>query len=206
MDAVTERNLVLVILVGACVTFPAMLVLHSRLGLLGAAAGVAAGVAAAAVAFGLFSVGAAVVVVSEQGRAVRSDRHPHDLVVGLEGSRQPRERWAVPFGFAQPGPEILERGPVLPDHQPAMAGQGFDPDFIFSWPTGRMGVMEGDSAVQAVFGSQLEKLKKNGESPDEALLAALHPARRAELRSSPRRIRPSRACSLHAERSWMRAI
>jgi acetyl-CoA carboxylase carboxyltransferase component len=31
----------------------------------------------------------------------------------------------------------------------AMAGQGFDPDFIYSWPTGRMGVMEGDSAVQA---------------------------------------------------------
>ena len=44
----------------------------------------------------------------------------------------------------------------------AMAGQGFDPDFIFSWPTGRMGVMEGDSAVQAVFGSQLEKLKTKG--------------------------------------------
>ena len=51
----------------------------------------------------------------------------------------------------------------------AMAGQGFDPDFIYSWPTGRMGVMEGDSAVQAVFGSQLEKLKKNGESPDADL-------------------------------------
>jgi 3-methylcrotonyl-CoA carboxylase beta subunit len=47
----------------------------------------------------------------------------------------------------------------------AMAGQGFDPDFIFSWPTGRMGVMEGDSAVQAVFGSQLEKLKAKGEEP-----------------------------------------
>ena len=45
----------------------------------------------------------------------------------------------------------------------AMAGQGFDPDFIYSWPTGRMGVMEGDSAVQAVFGSQLDKLKKVGE-------------------------------------------
>jgi acetyl-CoA carboxylase carboxyltransferase component len=55
----------------------------------------------------------------------------------------------------------------------SMAGQGFDPDFIFSWPTGRMGVMEGDSAVQAVFGSQLEKLKKNGESPDEALTAEM---------------------------------
>ncbi|HKP36254.1 MAG TPA: acyl-CoA carboxylase subunit beta, partial [Pyrinomonadaceae bacterium] len=43
----------------------------------------------------------------------------------------------------------------------AMAGQGFDPDFIFSWPTGRMGVMEGDSAVQAVFGSELERLKQS---------------------------------------------
>jgi acetyl-CoA carboxylase carboxyltransferase component len=51
----------------------------------------------------------------------------------------------------------------------AMAGQGFDPDFIFSWPTGRMGVMEGDSAVQAVFGSQLEKLKANGEAPGSDL-------------------------------------
>ncbi|MCZ6917324.1 MAG: acyl-CoA carboxylase subunit beta [Gemmatimonadetes bacterium] len=36
----------------------------------------------------------------------------------------------------------------------AMAGQGFDPDFILSWPTGRMGVMEGESAVSAVFGSK----------------------------------------------------
>ena len=34
----------------------------------------------------------------------------------------------------------------------AMAGQGFDPDFILSWPTGRMGVMEGESAVMAVHG------------------------------------------------------
>jgi acetyl-CoA carboxylase carboxyltransferase component len=41
----------------------------------------------------------------------------------------------------------------------AMAGQGFDPDFIFSWPTGRMAVMEGESAVQAVHGPALEKAK-----------------------------------------------
>ena len=34
----------------------------------------------------------------------------------------------------------------------AMAGQGFDPDFIVSWPTGRMGVMEGEAAIQAVYG------------------------------------------------------
>ena len=37
----------------------------------------------------------------------------------------------------------------------AMAGQGFDPDFIFSWPTGRMAVMEGESAVTAVFGAKV---------------------------------------------------
>jgi acetyl-CoA carboxylase carboxyltransferase component len=59
----------------------------------------------------------------------------------------------------------------------AMAGQGFDPDFIFSWPTGRMGVMEGDSAVQAMFGSQLEKLKKNGQNPDPALTAEMNKVR-----------------------------
>ena len=35
----------------------------------------------------------------------------------------------------------------------AMAGQGFDPDFIVSWPTGRMAVMEGESAIQAVYGA-----------------------------------------------------
>jgi 3-methylcrotonyl-CoA carboxylase beta subunit len=38
----------------------------------------------------------------------------------------------------------------------AMAGQGFDPDFIFTWPTGRMAVMEGESAVQAVYGSKVD--------------------------------------------------
>jgi acetyl-CoA carboxylase carboxyltransferase component len=51
----------------------------------------------------------------------------------------------------------------------AMAAQGFDPDFIFTWPTGRMGVMEGDSAVMALFGTQLDELKKAGQHPDAAL-------------------------------------
>ncbi|HTK39117.1 MAG TPA: carboxyl transferase domain-containing protein, partial [Pyrinomonadaceae bacterium] len=59
----------------------------------------------------------------------------------------------------------------------AMAGQGFDPDFIFSLPTGRMGVMEGDSAVQAIFGTQLDKLKKEGKSPDDTLLADMEKVR-----------------------------
>jgi 3-methylcrotonyl-CoA carboxylase beta subunit len=49
----------------------------------------------------------------------------------------------------------------------AMAGQGFDPDFIFTWPTGRMGVMEGESAIQAVHGPALEAAKRAGRSlPD----------------------------------------
>jgi acetyl-CoA carboxylase carboxyltransferase component len=51
----------------------------------------------------------------------------------------------------------------------AMAGQGFDPDFIFSWPTGRMGVMEGESAVQATFGSQLQELRAKSEAPSKKL-------------------------------------
>ena len=50
----------------------------------------------------------------------------------------------------------------------AMAGQGFDPDFIFSLPTGRMGVMEGESAVTAVHGPELEKAKSSG-GPSEKL-------------------------------------
>ena len=45
----------------------------------------------------------------------------------------------------------------------AMAGQGFDPDFIFSWPTGRMAVMEGEAAVQAVHGPAIDRAKKAGQ-------------------------------------------
>ena len=48
----------------------------------------------------------------------------------------------------------------------AMAGQGFDPDFILSWPTGRMAVMEGESAIQAVHGPALEKAKQKGGKTD----------------------------------------
>ena len=55
----------------------------------------------------------------------------------------------------------------------AMAGQGFDPDFIFSWPTGRMAVMEGESAVQAVHGPALEKARKGGNEPGSDVAAAV---------------------------------
>jgi 3-methylcrotonyl-CoA carboxylase beta subunit len=59
----------------------------------------------------------------------------------------------------------------------AMAGQGFDPDFIFSWPTGRMGVMEGDSAVRALFGEKLDELKRRGEAPDAEMQARIDQVR-----------------------------
>jgi 3-methylcrotonyl-CoA carboxylase beta subunit len=55
----------------------------------------------------------------------------------------------------------------------AMAGQGFDPDFILSWPTGRMAVMEGESAIQAVHGPSLETAKKNKASPEPEVQAAV---------------------------------
>lgn len=58
----------------------------------------------------------------------------------------------------------------------AMAGQGFDPDFIFSLPTGRMGVMEGESAVGAVYGPELEKAKAAG-GPSPKLQAAVEAMR-----------------------------
>jgi 3-methylcrotonyl-CoA carboxylase beta subunit len=45
----------------------------------------------------------------------------------------------------------------------AMAGQGFDPDFIVSWPTGRMAVMEGESAVMAVHGAEIQKAQQSGK-------------------------------------------
>jgi acetyl-CoA carboxylase carboxyltransferase component len=59
----------------------------------------------------------------------------------------------------------------------AMAGQGFDPDFIFSLPTGRMGVMEGDSAAVAIYGTQIEKLKKEGKEPPAEMLVEMEMVR-----------------------------
>jgi len=59
----------------------------------------------------------------------------------------------------------------------AMAGQGFDPDFILTLPTGRMGVMEGESAVVALFGRQLDELKEEGKVPDEDLMRKMDEVR-----------------------------
>lgn len=60
----------------------------------------------------------------------------------------------------------------------AMAAQGFDPDFIFSWPTGRMAVMEGEAAVQAVYGPSIEAAKKANIELSDEIKAAM-----AEMRA-----------------------
>ena len=56
----------------------------------------------------------------------------------------------------------------------AMAAQGFDPDFIFTWPTGRMGVMEGEAAVQAVQaeGSAADAIREDYDAQLDARYAA----------------------------------
>lgn len=54
----------------------------------------------------------------------------------------------------------------------AMAGQGFDPDFILSWPTGRMAVMEGESAVEAVHGVELARARAEKRPPTPEVQAA----------------------------------
>jgi acetyl-CoA carboxylase carboxyltransferase component len=59
----------------------------------------------------------------------------------------------------------------------AMAGQGFDPDFIFSWPTGRMAVMEGEAAIQAVHGPAIEAAKGKGASVPKATADSINEMR-----------------------------
>ena len=60
----------------------------------------------------------------------------------------------------------------------AMAGQGFDPDFILSWPTGRMAVMKGESAIQAVHGPSLAAAKKAGGTAAAAVTESVDAMRR----------------------------
>jgi 3-methylcrotonyl-CoA carboxylase beta subunit len=57
----------------------------------------------------------------------------------------------------------------------AMAGQGFDPNFTFNWPGARIGVMEGDSAVVALFAAELEKYK--GQALPEELQKSIDKTR-----------------------------
>jgi acetyl-CoA carboxylase carboxyltransferase component len=57
----------------------------------------------------------------------------------------------------------------------AMAGQGFDPDFIFA-AHGAMGVMEGDSAAQAIYGTEIENSRKKASSRTQRRLPKWTPS------------------------------
>ncbi len=59
----------------------------------------------------------------------------------------------------------------------AMAGQGFDPDFLLSWPTGRMGVMEGESAIMAVHGPEIERAQRERREVSPEAKAAIESMR-----------------------------
>jgi 3-methylcrotonyl-CoA carboxylase beta subunit len=74
----------------------------------------------------------------------------------------------------------------------AMAGQGFDPDFILSLPTGRMGVMEGESAVMALFSAQIEALRAQGREPDEELRSRMEAVRSEYERQLDARVAAAR--------------
>src|SRR5207302_784818 len=75
----------------------------------------------------------------------------------------------------------------------AMAGQGFDPDFIVSWPTGRMGVMEGELAVQAGFANCAAKAEHVPPAAAPRPAPPPPPSRRTHPRPRPphRRRRPT---------------
>jgi len=59
----------------------------------------------------------------------------------------------------------------------AMAGQGFDPNFTFGWPTARIGVMEGDAAVQAVHGPEIERRQQAGQPLSDDLRTKIETTR-----------------------------
>ena len=84
----------------------------------------------------------------------------------------------------------------------AMAGQGFDPDFILSWPTGRMAVMEGESAVMAVHGAEIEKARREGREPSAEAQASMSRCGRITSTSSTRVCRCPwlRGCHRHSGR------
>jgi len=85
-----------------------------------------------------------------------------------EGIIRSGARWVEAMATARVPKVVLTVNHASGAGYYAMAGQGFDPDFVFTWPSGRMGVMEGESAVQAVHGPALDKAarEKKELSPD----------------------------------------
>ena len=62
-----------------------------------------------------------------------------------------------------------------------MCGRGFDPRFIFAWPSARTAVMGGAQAAKVMDIVNRNKLAKMGQAPDDAALAAMSDALRRRL-------------------------
>ena len=99
------------------------------------------------------------------------------FMVGVEAEQagiiRAGARWVEAMATAQVPKLVLTINHASGAGYYAMAGQGFDPDFIFSWPTGRMGVMEGESAIAAVHGPALAAAKAAGTTPSPAVQSAV---------------------------------
>ena len=54
-----------------------------------------------------------------------------------------------------------------------MCGRGFDPRFIFAWPSNRIAVMGGEQAAEVMAIVTEEKLKREGKPVDKAKLEAM---------------------------------
>jgi 3-methylcrotonyl-CoA carboxylase beta subunit len=94
-----------------------------------------------------------------------------------EGIIRAGARWVEAMSCARVPKVVLTLNHASGAGYYAMAGQGFDPDFIFTWPTGRMGVMEGESAVQAVHGPSIDEARKKGKEPAAEVLQAVEDMR-----------------------------
>jgi geranyl-CoA carboxylase beta subunit len=67
-----------------------------------------------------------------------------------------------------------------------MCGRGFDPDFIFSWPSARTAVMGGVQAAKVMELITRAKFERSGEALDEAALAKMSEGMRVRLDNESR--------------------
>jgi geranyl-CoA carboxylase beta subunit len=67
-----------------------------------------------------------------------------------------------------------------------MCGRGFDPDFIFSWPSARTAVMGGTQAAKVMELITRAKFDRSGETLDEASLAKMSEGMRLRLDNESR--------------------
>ena len=94
-----------------------------------------------------------------------------------EGIIRSGARWVEAMACARVPKVVLTVNHASGAGYYAMAGQGFDPDFIFTWPSGRMGVMEGESAIQAVHGPALDKAAREKKEPSTDVREAVEAMR-----------------------------